>query len=126
MMSEENILENFDEKSIELLNKLCKLHPNFGLDNVVSILPKLISNCNKSGDLDADDKKLRIVNMIKYIIENTDGPGDDDVWDPILISLVPSTVDMLINVSNGTVKLDENKQKIKSLLGCCKGKKNLL
>ena len=122
MMNEEDMLNEFEDESKKILLNLCKLHPNFSLDNVVSILPKLIIHTNDLKNLDTDEKKLYINNMIKYVIKNTDGPGDDEKWDPILISLIPSTVDILLNVSNGTIKLNDKKKKIRQLLNCCKKK----
>lgn len=123
MLASNHNFSEIKKESFNLLDNLCKIYPNFSLDNVNSVLPKLLNHTKIFKNIDFDEKKIYIVNMIKYIIENTDGPGDDNIWDPILISLVPSTVDMLIDVSNGKIKLDlNNKRNILSKLNCFKKK----
>ena len=121
MTEEKNSDLNVDSNAI--LKTLCELYPNFSLNNVVSVLPKLINHVEDFSYLDVDEKKMYIVKMIKHIIENTDGPGDDSFWDPILISLVPQTVDLLIDVSKGSIKLNTKTSKL-SNLNCCKKKIN--
>lgn len=116
MTEENNVTFVLTEKSIKIADKLCKIHPNFSINNIVTILPELINHVEDFKNIDTDEKKDYIVNIIKYIIKNTDGPGDDNLWDPILISLVPSTVDLLIDVSKGNIKLKTKK----TLLNCCK------
>ena len=49
--------------------------------------------------------------MLKHIVDITDGPGDDDLWDPILKRLIPSVVDTLVQIDKGKLKLNTNTKK---------------
>ena len=46
--------------------------------------------------------------MLNHIIDITDCPGDDDIWDPILKRLVPSIIDSMIKVENKQLRLRKN------------------
>ena len=121
MMTAEDNVHELKQDSIKIVTKICKMHPNFSVNNVISILPELINHVETFKNLEGLDKRDYVISMIKYVIENTDGPGDDDIWDPILISLIPSTVDLLIDVSKGSIKLNK-KHKVLSKLNCFKKK----
>ena len=36
--------------------------------------------------------------MLRHLVDITDGPGDDELWDPIIKRLLPGMVDMLVKV----------------------------
>ena len=38
-----------------------------------------------------------IVKMLKHIVDVTDGPGDDAVWDPIIKRMIPGLIDTLLH-----------------------------
>ena len=68
-----------------------------------------------------DLKKNMIVSMLKHLVDITDGPGDDDLWDPIIKRLLPGMVDMLVKVDQGKLRL--NTSPCRSVLGifsCCR------
>ena len=62
-----------------------------------------------------EQKKNMIVRMLKHIVDVTDGPGDDAVWDPIIKRMIPGLIDTLLQVENGKLKF----KKRKLSLFCC-------
>ena len=44
-----------------------------------------------------------IIAMLKHLVDITDGPSDDDLWDPIIKRLIPSMVDTLVQVDKGNL-----------------------
>ena len=44
--------------------------------------------------------------MLRHLVDITDGPGDDELWDPIIKRLLPGMVDMLVKVDQGKLKLN--------------------
>ena len=103
---------NLDLESTDLVSSLCESFPEFSLTDLPTLLPKLINHVELFVELSATEKKDKIVNILKLLILKTDGPGDDSLWDPILISLVPSTVDVLLDVSSGKIKLNKKKNSV--------------
>ena len=51
--------------------------------------------------------------MLSHIVDITDGPGDDDLWDPIIKRLIPHVIDTYILVDKGKLKLNTKKRRIK-------------
>jgi len=96
---------------------------NFELSKLMSVLPSLMKHVENYKNLNGVQKRQLVINMVKHIIDITDGPGNDEVWDPILKKLVPGIIDTLIQVNDGKLKL-RNKKKTFSLLKlfCCGGK----
>ena len=45
--------------------------------------------------------------MLRHLVDITDGPGDDELWDPIIKRLL-GMVDMLVKVDQGKLKLNTN------------------
>ena len=95
---------------------------DFGVDKIMSILPKLMQHVENYKNLRGVQKRELIISMLKHIIDITDGPGNDAIWDPILKQLVPSLIDTLIEVDSGRLKL-RKKPGFLGRLFCCKPKK---
>ena len=67
-------------------------------------------------NLAGSQKRELIIKMIKHIIDITDGPGDDAVWDPILKEMVPGLIDTLLEVNDRKIKLRKKPKSWLSLL----------
>ena len=96
---------------------------NFNVSSMMSVLPKLIKHVENYKNLKGEQKRALVISMLKHIIDITDGPGNDAIWDPILKQLVPSLIDTLIEVNDGKLKLRKKPKCFGKLLTCCKGKK---
>ena len=95
---------------------------DFGVDKIMSILPKLMQHVENYKNLRGVQKRELIISMLKHIIDITDGPGNDAIWDPILKQLVPSLIDTLVEVDSGRLRL-RKKPGFLGKLFCCKPKK---
>ena len=65
--------------------------------------------------------------MLSHIVDITDGPGDDDLWDPIIKRLIPHVIDTLVMVDKGKLKLNTKKSGLlrlfSKLFSCCRSSK---
>tara|TARA_B110001469_G_scaffold127704_1_gene149914 strand:+ start:2600 stop:3055 length:456 start_codon:yes stop_codon:yes gene_type:complete len=96
---------------------------NFDVSSMMAVLPKLIKHVENYKNLRGEQKRELVISMLKHIIDITDGPGNDEVWDPILKKLIPSLIDTLIEVNDGKLKLRKKPKCFGKLLLCCGGKK---
>ena len=87
----------------------------FSYEKLIEILPKLIIHVENYKNLSGTEKKSIVINMLKHLIDITDGPGNDDVWDPIL-KVVPVLIDTLITGDQGKLKLKKKTRKFLFLL----------
>ena len=78
---------------------------NFDVSSMMTVLPKLIKHVENYKNLRGEQKRELVISMLKHIIDITDGPGNDEVWDPILKKLIPSLINTLIEVNDGKLKL---------------------
>jgi len=111
-------MSDFDEKTLALLNEIIEEYKNFDVGDIVKILPKLIIHLKLYKTLTGLDKRNHIINIFNYIVDKTDGPGDDAVFDPIIKNMVPEMIDLLIEVDSGKLRLKKNK--CSKLLFLCK------
>ena len=57
---------------------------DFGVDKIMSILPKLMQHVENYKNLRGVQKRELIISMLKHIIDITDGPGNDYLGIPSL------------------------------------------
>ena len=90
------------------------------IETLMKILPKLIQHVENYRNLKGDQKRSLVISIIRHIIDVTDGPGEDDLWDPILTRLVPSLIDTLVDVNDGKLRLRRKPKKtwLRKLLSC--------
>jgi hypothetical protein len=100
---------SFDEKTNDLLNDIIAENAEFDLEDVVKILPRIIIHLDLYSQKGGLEQRESIINMFKHIVDNTDGPGDDALFDPIIKRLIPGMIDLLIEVDKGKIKLRNKK-----------------
>lgn len=88
---------------------------DFSLECIPTLLPKLIAHVQQFKNFKGEQKKSLIIKMLNHIVDITDSPGDDAIWDPILKRLIPGFIDTLLKVENGKLKLKKKNR----LLFCC-------
>ena len=98
-------MSEFDEKTQKLINEIIEEYSDFSVTDVVKILPKIILNLDLYNKLSGIDQRQHIINIFKFIVDKTDGPGNDEIFDPIIKQLIPDMIDLLIEVDKGNVKL---------------------
>jgi hypothetical protein len=110
-----------DIASKALIESIAPLMDDFKIENIVEVLPEIIRHVQTFKNLTGSQKKNMIVSMLKHLVDITDGPGDDELWDPIIKRLLPGMVDMLVKVDQGKLRL--NTSPCRSVLGifsCCR------
>ena len=106
-----------DVESKALVESLGDLE-DFSVSNLMKVLPKLMKHVENYKNLKGPQKRELVIKMVRHIIDITDGPGNDDVWDPILKQLVPGLIDTLIEVNDGKLKIRKRKLSFLKVF-CC-------
>ena len=97
--------------------QIIQLFPNgIQLENLVEATVITLKEVSKIYKLKAQHKIDLIVDILIYVIDNTDA-GSLEVLDPILKKMIPGIIDNLLQVENG--KLVINKKTFKEKFGCC-------
>jgi hypothetical protein len=105
-------------ESKALIETIAPVMDNFDIENIMDVLPQIIKHVQHYKNLNGTQKKDMIVAMLKHLIDITDGPGNDDIWDPIIKRLIPSIVNTLVKVDQGKLKLN-TKAPCLRLFSCC-------
>jgi hypothetical protein len=106
-----------DVESKALVESLGDLE-EFSVSNLMKVVPRLMKHVENYKNLKGPQKRELVIKMIRHIIDITDGPGNDVVWDPILKQLVPGLIDTLIEVNDGKLKIRKKKLSLLRVF-CC-------
>jgi hypothetical protein len=94
---------------------------DFSVSNLMTVLPRLMKHVENYKNLRGSQKRELVIKMVKHLIDITDGPGNDEVWDPILKQLVPGLIDTLIQVNDGKLRLRKKPLSFLKVF-CCKSR----
>ena len=95
---------------------------DLNVDTIIKLLPRLIKHVDTFKTLTGKEKKNMIISMLNHIVDITDGPGDDDILDPVVKRVIPSVIDLVLVVDNGKLKVNKKGFLFKiyrKLFGCC-------
>ena len=110
-----------DIASKALIESIAPVMDDFKIENLIEVLPSIIKHVQTFKNLTGAQKKNMIIAMLRHLVDITDGPGDDELWDPIIKRLLPSMVDMLVKVDQGKLKLNTNPcRSILGIFSCCR------
>jgi hypothetical protein len=107
-----------DVESKAIVESMAEALDNFTVDKLMEVLPRLIAHVQNYKNLTGPEKRSLVIRMLNHIIDITDCPGDDEIWDPIMKRLVPSIIDSLIKVENKQLRLRKKQKCFGKLLGC--------
>ena len=107
-----------DVESKAIIETLVDTLEGFSLDNIITLVPRLIQHVENYKNLSGENKKNLVIKMLNHIIDVTDCPGDDEILDPIMKRMVPPLIDTLIEVNSGQLKLKKKPSFMKCILGC--------
>jgi len=96
---------------------------DLNVDNIIRLLPRLIQHVDNFKNLTGKEKKNMIISMLNHIVDITDGPGDDDILDPVIKRVIPSVIDLVLEVDNGKLRIKKKGCLLtiyKKLFGCCR------
>ena len=110
-----------DIASKALIESIAPVMDDFKIENLIEVLPSIIKHVQTFKNLTGAQKKNMIISMLRHLVDITDGPGDDELWDPIIKRLLPSMVDMLVKVDQGKLKLNTNPcRSVLGIFSCCR------
>ena len=110
-----------DIASKALIESIAPIMDDFKIENLMEVLPQIIRHVQTFKNLTGEQKKNMIVSMLRHLVDITDGPGDDELWDPIIKRLLPGMVDMLVKVDQGKLKLNTNPcRSVLGIFSCCR------
>ncbi len=98
---------------------------DLNVDTIVLLLPRLIKHVDTFKTLTGKEKKNMIISMLNHIVDITDGPGDDDILDPVIKRVIPSVIDLVLVVDNGKLRVNKKNclfriyRKLTGLFSCC-------
>ncbi len=84
---------------------------DFKVESIMKVVPQIIRHVQKYKSLSGQEKKTMVIAMLSHIVDITDGPGDDDLWDPIIKRLIPHVIDTIVMVDKGKLKLNTKKRR---------------
>lgn len=84
-----------------LIEVIAEDFEDMSIDNLHNILPQLMIEANNYKSLDIEKKKKLIIKMLEHLVDITDGPGDDEIWDPVIKRLLPGMLDLLVETNKG-------------------------
>ena len=97
--------------------KIISMFPNgIQLDNLVDATVITLKEVSKIYKLKAEHKIDLIVDILSYVIDNTDA-GVLEALDPILKKIIRGLIDKILLVDNGQLVI--NKKTFKEKLTCC-------
>ena len=105
-------------ESKAIVDTLLPTFEDFSVETLMVIIPKLIAHVQMYKKFTGSQKKQMIIAMVRHIIDITDGPGNDEILDPIFKRLVPSIIDTLVAVDQGKLKLKTGGKCRRKFLSC--------
>ena len=79
-------------ESKALVEAIAPIVEDFKIESIMKVVPTIVKHVQKYKSLTGQEKKTMIVSMLSHIVDITDGPGDDDLWDPIIKRLIPTVI----------------------------------
>lgn len=88
------------------------------LKNITEVTMSVLKEITILYYLKPSQKKEMIVDILIYIVDNTDA-GALESLDPVIKQVIPGIIDALIIVENGALIVDKPKSILKKCLPCC-------
>ena len=101
----------------DLKNFLITKFPNgFTLENILDVVVECIKYLKRARDMTGHQKRQTITDALLLLLDETNS-GELEFFEPIIKSMVPSTVNTLIDVEKKKIKL--NKRVKRLCFMCC-------
>ena len=113
------------EDVVTIGEDIVKIFPTgVNLKNMADATMKVLSKVTTMYHLNGEQKKDLVVDILEYVIDNTDA-GALEFLDPIIKDMLPGLIDTLVMVEGGKLKIAKPAtcaSKLKSKLCSCCGK----
>ena len=91
----------------ELKNYLQSKYPNgFNLENMLEVVVECIQYLSTVKNLSGHQKRQVIIDAILLLLDETNS-GELEVYEPIIKSMIPATINVLIDVEKKKIKLNK-------------------
>lgn len=92
----------------ELKNYLESKYPNgFNLENMLEVVIECIQYLSTVRKLSGQQKRQVIIDAILLLLDETNS-GELEVYEPIIKSMIPATINTLIDVEKKKIRLNKN------------------
>jgi hypothetical protein len=88
------------------------------IENLIEATMLILNKIAELYYLSPDKKKNLIIDILCYVVDNTDA-GALESLDDIIKKMIPSVIDALIKVENGKLVIDKPKSILKKICFCC-------
>ena len=113
-----NIVRRVSQSSEDLKNYLLTFYPNgFSLENLLDVVITSIQYLSRIRQMSGHQKKQTIIDATLLLLDETNS-GEMEYYEPILKSMIPSTINTLIDVEKKKIKLNKRVKRCLSC-GCC-------
>ena len=109
---------NADIEAKTIVESLAESMETFTIEKMMEVLPELMRHVQVYKNLNGAQKKKLVIKMINHLVDITDSPGDDEIWDPILKRMVPSIIDTLVKVDKKKLVLRKKPKFLSKLFLC--------
>ena len=104
------------EDIVKISQEVINVFPNgVNLENIIQVSIEVLKHITKLYYLKPEQKKEMIVDVLCYIVDNTDA-GALESLDPVIKQVIPGIIDALIIVENGALVVDKPKSILKKCL----------
>ena len=113
-----NIVRRVSQSSEDLKNYLLTFYPNgFSLENILDVVITSIQYLSRIRKMSGQQKKQTIIDATLLLLDETNR-GEMEYYEPILKSMIPSTINTLIDVEKKKIKLNKRAKRCLTC-GCC-------
>ena len=106
------------EDIINISQKVIDVFPHgVNLENIIEVSVEVLKHITALYYLKPSQKKEMIVDILCYIVDNTDG-GALESLDDVIKKIIPSVIDTLIIVENGKLVIDKPKNMAQKICQC--------
>ena len=109
---------NADIEAKTIVETLAESMDTFNVEKLMEVLPELMRHVQVYKNLNGEQKKKLVIKMINHLVDITDSPGDDEIWDPILKRMVPGIIDTLVKVDKKKLVLRKKNKILSKFLIC--------
>ena len=106
------------EDIMKISQKVIDVFPHgVNLENIIDVSVEVLKHITALYYLKPSQKKEMIVDILCYIVDNTDG-GALESLDDVIKKIIPSVIDTLIIVENGKLVIDKPKNMAQKICPC--------
>ena len=87
------------------------------MKNITDVVVDCMGLVGQFKTMSGEDKKKLVIDMIIFIIKNTDS-GPFETFEPFIINILPNIIDHLINVEKGKLVFNHRVKNMTSCLNC--------